>query len=86
MRLIDLDDERHCFICSDAEYDTWNIDPEAPTVDAVPISFIQKRISYLQEIADYEFEASGGYTGEASTQLNELRRLIVSWSMEKQND
>ena len=68
------------------KYAIATLDSE-PVVDAVPVSFIQKRISYLQEIADYEFEASGGYTGEASTQLFELRRLILGWSMrEKANE
>lgn len=28
MRLIDLDDYRHCFCGNDGEYEKWNIDPD----------------------------------------------------------
>ena len=37
MRLIDLDDDRNCYVGNDGEYERWNIDPEAPTVDAVEV-------------------------------------------------
>jgi len=37
MRLIDLDDDRHCYVGNDGEYERWNIAPEAPTVDAVEV-------------------------------------------------
>lgn len=33
MRLIDLDDDRHCYVGNDGEYERWNIDPDAPTID-----------------------------------------------------
>ena len=29
MKIIDLDDERNCYIGSDGEYERWNIDPDA---------------------------------------------------------
>lgn len=28
MKIIDLDDERNCYIGSDGEYERWNIDPD----------------------------------------------------------
>ena len=77
------EDEEHALYKAE---DVYKAIEGVPVVDAIPISFIQKRISYLQEIADYEFEASGGYTGEASTQLIELRRLILGWSMREKAD
>lgn len=33
MRLIDLDDDKHVFCGSDGEYEKWNIDPTAPTIE-----------------------------------------------------
>ena len=29
MKIIDLDDDRNCYIGSDGEYERWNIDPDA---------------------------------------------------------
>lgn len=37
MRPIDLDDDRHCYVGNDGEYERWNIDPEASTIDAVKV-------------------------------------------------
>lgn len=37
MRLIDLEDRAHVFCGEDGEYEKWNIDPDAPTIDAVPV-------------------------------------------------
>lgn len=37
MRLIDLDDDRHTYVGNDGEYERWNIDPDAPSIDAVPV-------------------------------------------------
>lgn len=41
MRLIDLDDDRHCFTGNCGEYENWNIDPDSPEVDAIPIDWIK---------------------------------------------
>lgn len=62
----------------------WEDIAEAPTVDAVPVSFIQQRIDELAELAEYELESSGGYTGKAHTQMYELRRLINYWKAEQE--
>lgn len=56
---------------------------EQPTVDAIPVSYIQQRIDRLKLLAEYEFESSGGYTGKAHTQMYELRRLINYWKAER---
>lgn len=56
---------------------------ECPTVDAIPVQFIQDRIDELAELAEYESEANGGYTGQAHTQMYELRRLINQWKAEQ---
>lgn len=37
MRLIDLDDDRHCYVGNDGEYERWNIAPEAHPIDALPV-------------------------------------------------
>lgn len=37
MRMIDLDDSRHCFCGDMGEYENWNIDPDIPTIDAVEV-------------------------------------------------
>lgn len=29
MRIVDLDDDRNCFVGDDGDYERWNIDPEA---------------------------------------------------------
>ena len=55
----------------------------APTVDAVPVQFIQQRIDSLQSLAEYEFEANGGYTGQVHTEVYALRRLINQWKGEQ---
>ena len=53
---------------------------DAPTVDAVPVSFIQKRMDELKDIADYEFIANGGYVGNLSYQVHELEQLLKAWA------
>ena len=59
----------------------------APTVDAVPVSYIQDRIDSLQELKQYEMEASG-FIGQIHTEVYALRRLINYWKEErnKQNE
>lgn len=58
------------------------VDP-VPTVDAIPVSFIQQRIDHLHELAEYEMEANGGYTGKVHTEVYALRRLINYWKAEQ---
>ena len=52
---------------------------EIPTVDAVPISFIEKRIEQLKSHADYEFESNGGYAGGSQYRQWELECLLDAW-------
>ena len=54
-----------------------------PTVDAVPVSFIQQRIDELTELAEHEFEATGGHIGRVHTEIYTLRRLINYWKAEQ---
>ena len=56
----------------------------APTVDAVPVSFIQKRMDELKDIADYEFIVNGGYVGNLSYQVHELEQLLKAWAERKE--
>lgn len=60
---------------------------EQPTVDAVPVSFIQQRIDYLQDVADYALESNGGYIESANSSLYELKLILSMWKkeQEKQN-
>ena len=48
----------------------------APTVEAIPVSFINEQIEKLQGIADYEFIESGGYLGECNHELRALQDLL----------
>lgn len=52
---------------------------EMPTVDAIPISFIEKRIEQLKKHADYEFEENGGYAGGSQYRQWELECLLDAW-------
>ena len=61
-----------------------NVVKYAPTVDAVPIEFIEKRIAELKKLNEYEFIANGGYTSPSDYEQWELERLIRDWR--EQND
>lgn len=61
-----------------------NIVREQPTIDAVPIEFIEKRIAELKKLNEYEFFANGGYTSPSDYEQWELERLIRDWR--EQND
>ena len=50
-----------------------------PTVDAVPIEFIEKRIAELKKLNEYEFVENGGYTSPSDYEQWELERLIRDW-------
>ena len=59
----------------------------APTVEAVPVSYIQQRIDRLRLLAEYEAEANGGYIGRSYMAKFELEELIKYWKKEReQND
>jgi hypothetical protein len=58
----------------------------APTVDAVPVSYIQQRIDRLRLLAEYEAEANGGYIGRSSMALFELEELIKYWKAEREQN
>lgn len=55
---------------------------EQPTIDAVPIEFIEKRIAELKKLNEYEFIANGGYTSPSDYEQWELERLIRDWKEE----
>lgn len=57
---------------------------KAPTVDAVPVSFINEQIEKLQGLADYEFIESGGYLGECNHELRALQDLLKHWAERKE--
>ena len=56
---------------------------EQPTVDAIPVQFIQDRIDHLQDLADYEFEANGGYIGQVCFEKDALTNLLEDWEKQK---
>ena len=58
----------------------------APTVDAVPVSYIQQRIDRLRLLAEYEFEANGGYIGQVCFEYEALRALINYWKAERKQN
>ena len=58
---------------------------QMPTVVAVPISFIEKRIEQLKNQADYEFEENGGYAGGSQYRQWELECLLDAWAKRKDN-
>ena len=55
---------------------------DAPTIDAVPIEFIEKRIAELKKLNEYELIANGGYTSPSDYEQWELERLIRDWKEE----
>ena len=55
----------------------------APTVDAVPVSYIQKRIDRLRLLAEYEAEANGGYIGATHIAWHELEKILIEWKEER---
>ena len=57
---------------------------DAPTVEAIPVSFINEQIEKLQGIADYEFIESGGYLGECNHELRALQDLLKHWKGRKE--
>jgi len=67
---------------------TWKfmieiLEEEAPTVNAIPVNYIQDRIDSLQSLAEYEMEANGGYVGKVHTEVYALRALINYWKGEQ---
>lgn len=61
----------------------WEDIAEAPTVDAVPVQFIQQRIDQLQDIADFALDSNGGYIESANSSLYELKLLLSRWKAEQ---
>ena len=55
----------------------------APTVDAVPVSYIQQRIDHLQDIADFALDSNGGYIESANSSLYELKLILSMWKKEQ---
>ena len=81
-RLIDADAlETECYLGADVVHKEW-LD-NAPTVDAIPIEFIQKRIEELKRLNEYEFIANGGYTSPSDYKQWELERLIRDWKKQR---
>ena len=66
------------------QYGIHQIIDDAPTIDAVPIEFIEKRIAELKKLNEYEFVENGGYTSPSDYEQWELERLIRDWR--EQND
>ena len=61
-----------------------NVLDAQPTIEAIPIEFIQKRIDRLKEINERIFIANGGFTSPSDYEQWELERLIRDWRA--QND
>lgn len=57
MRLIDLDDGKHVFCGSDGEYEKWNIDPTAPTIEERKTGeWIETETVWTAVVGDTSFE------------------------------
>lgn len=56
---------------------------DQPTVDAVPVEMIRKRIDALKEVADAEFELNGGYVGSAFSMVCSLEGMLREWEERK---
>lgn len=59
--------------CADDEIEN------APTVDAVPVSFINEMIKRFRDIADYAFDENGGYFDSSHYELWALEMLLTEW-------
>ena len=53
-----------------------------PTIDAVPIEFIDKRIVELTKLGAHVFTANGGYVSSVDFRRYELEEIIKIWRKE----
>lgn len=58
----------------------------APTVDAIPVTFIKEQLENLQGIADNEFIESGGYFGICNHKLWALEDLLNHWAEREEHE
>lgn len=56
----------------------------APTIDAIPIEWIEKQIKCLREIADIAFEENGGFIEREHYALHAVERLLKDWHERKE--
>ena len=74
MRLIDADELTLVTVYTDyslySYYEQFDVD-EAPTVDAVPIDFLEERKDMPVRVAIYEWEAQGGQAFASVDELEE---------------
>ena len=82
-RLIDADEiEWHDHFDSDGNKKKYKVaysDEMPPTIEAIPIEFIEKRIAELKKLNEYEFVENGGYTSPSDYEQWGLERLIRDW-------
>lgn len=57
MRLIDIDDDRNCYIGNDGEYERWNIDPDV-LAEAHVGPKKGKWIDMSEDYGDYDYKCS----------------------------
>ena len=68
------------------DYLNWILDHEEPTVDAVPVEFIQQRIAQLNDAIEYEFNELGEYDGWALHAQSALEQLLQAWVAERKEE
>ena len=73
MKLVDLDDDRHVFCGEDGDMEKWNIDPGLPTVDAIPIEWLE---NYIDENPLYQTDDFHWY----------VRDMIHDWEAEREEE
>ena len=88
MRLIDIDDDRNCYIGFDGEYEKWNIDPdvlaEAKTVEPqrwipcereLPEEYGEYQITWVTSASKRQFIGISEYevTGEWAAENNRFK-------------
>lgn len=53
-----------------------------PTVEAIPIEFIEIRLEHLNDMIEYEMNEQGDYDGRAMHGYAELKYLLLEWRNE----
>ena len=83
-RLIDLEDRAHVFCGEDGEYEKWNIDPDAPTIDAVPVTLINGRINDLKNMLINTDDDEKDEIWHLRIEIQTLKELLEMWAERKE--
>ena len=64
----------------------WKRIQMLPTVEAIPVEFIESKLETMRKIADDEFERNGGYVNEFDYRMWALKGLLQDWEDYKEQE